>query len=296
MTELRELAPAKVNLSLHVGPPKQNGRHDLMSLVTFAGIEAADVLTAEPASTFCLAVEGPFARDSGPAKDNLVLQAARMLDEALDGNAPPLAFRLQKNLPCAAGIGGGSADAAAALRLIIRAHGGDKAMTMAEAISPLLGGDVLACLRGVPGLMSGEGERYEPLLGIPPFPAILVNPLTECPTGPVFSAYDANPPSAVPAHPLPPAGRARPGDFVDWVADNTNNGLEAPASALVPDINTTLSALRNLQNTKLVRMSGSGATCFALFPDMDSAEKGKEALKALHPDWWICSTLLGGGT
>ena len=88
MTELRELAPAKVNLSLHVGPPKQNGRHDLMSLVTFAGMEAADVLTAEPASTFCLAVEGPFARDSGPAKDNLVLQAARMLDEALDGNAP----------------------------------------------------------------------------------------------------------------------------------------------------------------------------------------------------------------
>ncbi len=295
MSSLRDIAPAKVNLSLHVGPPKENGRHDLMSLVTFADTAAADILTAEPASAFSLAVEGPFARQCGPAKDNLVLQAARALSEALDGDAPTLAFKLEKQLPCAAGIGGGSADAAAALRLIIRAHGGEKAMTMAEAIAPLLGGDVLACLRGVPGLMSGEGEHYEPMLGIPPFPALLVNPMIACPTGSVFKAYDANPPSSVPAHPLPPAGRARQGDFVEWIAQNTANNLETPAGALVPEIRTTLNTLSALPGAKLTRMSGSGATCFTIFSDMDAAEYAAQTVKAQQPDWWVCATLLGGG-
>jgi 4-diphosphocytidyl-2-C-methyl-D-erythritol kinase len=295
MISLRDIAPAKVNLSLHVGPPKDNGRHDLMSLVTFADASAADILTAEPASAFSLAVEGPFAHQCGPAKDNLVLQAARALNEALDGDAPALAFKLEKHLPCAAGIGGGSADAAAALRLLIRAHGGEKAMTMAEAIAPLLGGDVLACLRGVPGLMSGEGEQYEPMLGIPPFPALLVNPMTACPTGPVFKAYDANPPSTVPAHALPPAGRARQGDFVEWIAQNTTNNLETPASTLVPEIRTTLNTLSAMPGAKLTRMSGSGATCFALFSDMDTAEQSAERLKAKHPRWWVQATLLGAG-
>ena len=150
MTRLTEHAPAKINLSLHVGPPNENERHNLVSLVTFADTDAADIVTAEPASHFSLAVDGPFARQSVPAKDNLVLKAARAMNDALDGNAPPLAFRLQKKLPCAAGIGGGSADAGAALRLIVRADGGETAHTMAEAVAPLLGGDVVACFSGFP--------------------------------------------------------------------------------------------------------------------------------------------------
>lgn len=294
MTALSEHAPAKVNLSLHVGPPKSNGRHDLMSIVVFADEAAADTLTATPAASFSLGVTGPYAAASGPAQTNLVLEAARALNEALDGNAPPLAFRLNKSLPCAAGIGGGSADAAAALRLIIRSHGGEQALETAREISPDLGGDVLACLTGVSGLMSGEGETYEPLLGIPPLSAVLVNPNVPCPTGPVFRAYDAAAPDAIPAHPVPPAGRARDGNFIDWLAANTQNNLEAPAIALVPRIADVLATLRALNGTHLARMSGSGATCFALFDDMQMAQNAAKTLQTFHPEWWVCATRLGG--
>jgi len=295
MTLLTENAPAKVNLSLHVGPPKLNGRHNLISLVSFGDSQAADMVTARPASHFSLAVEGPFAEATGPARDNLILQAARAIDEALDGSAPKLAFRLTKTLPCAGGIGGGSADAAAALRLIIRAHGGDEALAIARQVAPSIGGDVLACLTGLPGIMSGEGEHYEPLLGLPPLPILLVNSGHACPTGPVFHAYDDTAPAVAPEHPLPPAGRAREADFIEWLAQNTTNSLEAAAIRLVPEIAQTLDRLRALQKARLVRMSGSGTTCFAVFDRIEDAETAMQALLKDHPEWWIKATLLGGG-
>ena len=295
MALLTETAPAKVNLSLHVGPPKLNGRHNLISLVNFADLQAADTVTARPASHFSLAVEGPFAKATGPARDNLILQAARAMDEALDGSAPKLAFRLFKTLPCAGGIGGGSADAAAALRLIIRAHGGEETLAIARKIAPSIGGDVLACLTGLPGIMSGEGEHYEPLLGLPPLPTLLVNSGQTCPTGPVFQAYDDTAPPTVPEHPLPPAGRAREADFVAWLDQNTTNNLEAAAIRLVPEIAKTLDCLRALSKVRLVRMSGSGATCFAVFDRIEEAEAAMLGLSQTHPDWWVKATLLGGG-
>ncbi|MEC7289693.1 MAG: 4-(cytidine 5'-diphospho)-2-C-methyl-D-erythritol kinase [Pseudomonadota bacterium] len=295
MTRSSEFAPAKVNLSLHVGPPKDNGRHNLVSLVAFADNDVADLITAEPANQFSLAVDGPYARQSGPAKDNLVLKAARAMNDALDGNAPPLAFRLQKNLPCAAGIGGGSADAGAALRLMVRAHGGDRAQTMAEAIAPLLGGDVLACYRNLPGLMTGEGETYEPLLSVPALPALLVNAGVACPTGPVFQAYDAVAPQAIPEHPPLPDNRTALRAFLSWLRDNTENSLETPAMSQHPDITETLATLHAVPGARLIRMSGSGATCFALFDSMEAADAAAASLSGQRPDWWIRATMLGAG-
>ncbi len=295
MTRLSEFAPAKVNLSLHVGPPKENGRHTLISLVAFADETISDVVTAEPASHFSLAVDGPYASQSGPAKDNLILKAARAMNDALDGNAPPLAFRLMKNLPCAAGIGGGSADAGAALRLIVRAHGGETVQTMAETIAPLLGGDVLACFRNLPGLMTGEGENYDPLLSVPVMPAILVNAGVACPTGPVFDAYDQVAPDRVPEHPPLPDNRTALRAFLTWLRDNTENSLETPAMSKHPEITRTLATLQAMPGARLIRMSGSGATCFALFDSMEAAETAAASLTAQREDWWIRTAMLGAG-
>lgn len=295
MTRLSELAPAKINLSLHVGPPKENGRHNLISLVAFADVEAADQITAEPASHFSIAIDGPYAAQTGLARDNLVLKAARAMNDALDGNAPQLAFRLIKNLPCAAGIGGGSADAGAALRLIVRAHGGDHVQAMAETIAPLLGGDVLACFRNLPGLMTGEGETFEPVLSVPRIPAVLINPGVACPTGPVFTAYDQVAPTAIPDHPPLPDNRTSLRAFLSWLRDNTENSLETPAMSKHPDITRTLATLQAVPGARLIRMSGSGATCFALFDSMDAAEAAAATLAAQDPSWWVRATMLGAG-
>ena len=295
MTQLTDYAPAKVNLSLHVGPPKDNGRHNLVSLVTFADIDTADILSAEPASHFSLAVDGPFAKQSGPAKDNLVLKAARAMNDALDGDVPALAFRLQKTLPCAAGIGGGSADAGAALRLIVRAHGGETAQTMAEAVAPLLGGDVLACFHNLPGFMAGEGDAFEPILSVPRLPALLINPGISCPTGDVFKAFDEVAPSAIPEHPPLPDNRTALRAFVSWLSENTRNSLQTPAMSKHPEITKILGTMQGLSGVRMARMTGSGATCFALFESMDLAEAAADMLQRQNPDWWVQSTLLGGG-
>ena len=295
MTRLTDYAPAKVNLSLHIGPPKENGRHNLVSLVTFADIDAADVLSAEPASHFSLAVDGRFAQQSGPAKNNLVLKAARAMNDALDGDVAPLAFRLQKTLPCAAGIGGGSADAGAALRLIVRAHGSEIAQTMAEAVAPLLGGDVLACFHNLPGFMTDEGDTFEPILSVPRLPALLINPGIACPTGEVFKAYDEVAPSAIPEHPPLPDNRTALRAFVSWLNDNTLNSLQNPAMSMHPEIAKILGTMQGLSGVRTARMTGSGATCFALFDSMDLAEAAEDMLQRQNPDWWVQSTLLGGG-
>lgn len=293
MTRLTEYAPAKINLSLHVGPPKETGRHDLISLLSFSDHGVADILSAIPASHYSLAVDGPYARASGPARDNLVLKAARAMNDALDGDASPLAFRLQKFLPCAAGMGGGSADAGAALRLIVKAHGGEHAHQMAEAVAPLLGGDVLACYRNLPGFMSGEGESFEPVLSIPRLPAVLINPGIECPTGAVFQAYDALAPREIPDHPPLPDNRTALRPFLSWLNENTRNSLQSPAMSMHPEITKALAALQALSGARLIRMSGSGATCFALFESMDLAESATALLAQRHPDWWVRASLLG---
>lgn len=290
------LAPAKVNLFLHVGPVQANGRHPLDSLVAFAGEEAADRLSVMISDDLSMTITGPGMTNPdyiGPVDDNLVLRAARAL-QAETGTRQGARFTLEKHLPVAAGIGGGSADAAAALRLLTDLWGTDPAA--ARKVAPALGGDVPVALQGQVALMQGEGERVRRAAGLPRIPALLVNPRLACPTGPIFRAFDAagggagfHEFGAVPSF-GPPFERVY--DLVYWLGRQRND-LQAPAIAQVAEIAVVLETLAALPDTLLARMSGSGATCFALFESDDAARSAGARLAAERPDWWIRATLLG---
>ncbi|MEO1964433.1 4-(cytidine 5'-diphospho)-2-C-methyl-D-erythritol kinase [Hyphomonas sp.] len=286
------LAPAKVNLFLHVGPVQPNGRHPLDSLVMFAGEEAADRLEVMISDDLSMTITGPGMTNPdyiGPVDDNLVLRAARAL-QAETGTRKGAAFTLDKRLPIAAGIGGGSADAAAALRLLTDLWGTDPAA--ARKVAPSLGGDVPVALQGHAALMQGEGERVRRAAGLPPIPALLVNPRLACPTGPIFRAYDEAGGGAGFREfgAVPPFERVW--DLVHWLRQQRND-LQAPAIAAVPEITGVLDTLQALPDAQLTRMSGSGATCFALFETEDAARRAEAQLSAARPDWWIRATMLG---
>lgn len=284
-------ASAKVNLFLHVGPRRSDGRHDLDSLVMFADAEAADRLVLAPARSDALTVEGPFADAAGSSADNLALKAVAALRAV---SSEPLAaeIHLDKQLPVAAGLGGGSADAAAVLRALGPLAGLDEAGCL--ALAARLGGDVPAALLNRPCLMRGDGDRVAALTGLPALPAILVNPGAPCPTGQVFQAYDAAGGGAgFGERPLPAPGSLDA--LIDWLAAETTNDLEAPATGLVPAIAAVAAALNALSGVRLVRLSGSGATVFALFTTQGEAEAAAAELRAAHPDWWVRATVLGVG-
>lgn len=285
------LAPAKVNLFLHVGPVQDNGRHPLDSLVVFAGPEAADTLDVETAQDLSLIMDGPEASGLEADSDNLVLRAARAL-QAETGTAQGAAIRLVKRLPVAGGIGGGSADAAAALRLLTDVWGSDP--DCARAVAPGLGGDVPVALHNAPALMRGEGERVLPVRGLPPIPAVLVNPRLACPTGPVFAAYDAGGGGKGfrELDSLPEFGGLA--GLIEWLRRQRND-LERPVIGREPGIAAVLEDLSALDGCRLARMSGSGATCFALFDTMAAAETAARSLASRKPGWWVRPTMLGDG-
>jgi 4-diphosphocytidyl-2-C-methyl-D-erythritol kinase len=286
------LAPAKVNLFLHVGPVQANGRHPLDSLVMFAGEAAADRLSVMISDDLSMTITGPGMTNPdhiGPVDDNLVLRAARAL-KAETGTSRGATFSLEKHLPIAAGIGGGSADAAAALRLLTDLWGTDPAA--ARRIAPALGGDVPVALEGHAALMQGEGERLRRAAGLPRLPALLANPNLACPTGPVFRVYDeaGGGTGFRKFGAIPPFERVR--DLVHWLGKQRND-LEVPAIAAVPEIAGVLDTLAALPDALMTRMSGSGATCFALFETDDAARRAEAQLSADRPDWWIRATTLG---
>ncbi|MBY9065362.1 4-(cytidine 5'-diphospho)-2-C-methyl-D-erythritol kinase [Hyphomonas sp. WL0036] len=287
---LSGFAPAKVNLTLHVGPVKPNGRHNLDSLVVFSDASAADHLTAELAEDITLDVSGPTAPASGDPADNLVLRAALAL-KAASGTPKGTRLRLIKRLPVAAGIGGGSSDAAVALRLLTELWGVDPAHAI--ALAPSLGGDVPVALSGLPALMRGEGERVIPCV-VPPVAALLVNPGVACPTGPIFRAYDAAGGGAGFAETDPPADLQDAKQLVAWLRHQRND-LEAPAIALVPEIAAVLETLAAQPGVLLARMSGSGATCFAIFEAIAFAERAGVVLKSqpATKTWWTAACRLG---
>lgn len=290
-TKLAGWAPAKVNLYLHVGPVQPNGRHPLDSLVVFADFTAADHLQVSPAGSLSLDVTGPHAAAAGTGADNLVMKAAIAL-QAASGTRAGAHLRLAKHLPVAAGIGGGSSDAAAALRLLTRLWDIDPAH--AGAIAPGLGGDVPVALAGVPSLMRGEGERVSPAPALPGMAAVLINPNVACPTGPVFRAYDAagGGQGFAETGAIPDFGNARA--LAEWLRLQRND-LEAPAIARVPEIGAVLDFLNAQRGVLLARMSGSGATCFALFENLASAELATVVLKqdAARKHWWSAACRLG---
>jgi 4-diphosphocytidyl-2-C-methyl-D-erythritol kinase len=295
LTARAEKAPAKINLTLRVLGRRADGYHELESLVAFAGV--GDALTFAPGGALTLAVSGPTAKAAGDSADNLVLKAARTLAEGIGGLTLGR-FALSKRLPVAAGLGGGSADAAAALRLLARANGiaSDDPRLMQAARAT--GADVPVCLDPRPRLMRGIGDILSDPLDLPPLFAVLVNPGVAVSTRDVFAALKlASPPtSTAPSGPAPVekwGGEAAA--FVAALASDRND-LEAPAIELEPTIADVLSVLRNLPGCRLARMSGSGATCFGLFGSRAAASAAARTLRVGYPAWWVRATALGGAS
>jgi 4-diphosphocytidyl-2-C-methyl-D-erythritol kinase len=273
---LTEAAPAKVNLYLHVTGRRDDGYHLLDSLVVFAG--AADALRAAPHDGLSLEVAGPFAAGLSADSGNLVLRAMRALAEAT-GQSAGARLTLEKRLPVASGIGGGSADAAATLRLLCRLWGIAPPSAALRQIALGLGADVPVCLRSVPCRMGGIGERLDDRPALPRAGLALVNPGVAVPTAGVFRARTGGfsaPASLAPSWP----------DAAALAADlrRTGNDLEPAARRLQPVISTVLDALAAQPGCLLARMSGSGATCFGLFPNEGAAMQAASALR--RPGWW----------
>lgn len=289
MPALVEEGRAKVNLTLKVVGRRVDGFHDLESVVAFA--DCADRITLQPDEALGLTMSGPLADACGDTSDNLVLKAARLLGERV-ADLRVGHFTLEKVLPVAAGIGGGSADAAAALRLLARLNelALDDRRIMEVALKT--GADVPVCVASRAADMTGVGEGLLPL-DLPTMPCVLVNPRVPVATRDVFNALGLrNGELLIGATDVmmqgpswPDAGRATD----EWIAAlaRSSNDLEAPAARIEPVISDVLTALRATGNVRLVRMSGSGATCFAIFAqDADAHAAGKQ-LRATHPSWWV---------
>lgn len=281
-------APAKVNLYLHVVGRRPDGYHLLDSLVVFAS--AGDLLTIEPAHGLQLTIEGPFAAELPVSDDNLVLRAGRALAEAA-GCRADAAIRLDKRLPIASGIGGGSADAAAALRGLVRLWRLVIDPPHLARLALALGADVPMCLAGRPVFVGGIGEHIDDAPPVPDCALVLVNPRCALPTPQVFARR---------AGPFSPAARfATPADDARALADllaDRGNDLTAAAIAARPEVASVLDALAAAPGVLLARMSGSGATCFGLCETLSAAQAAARALASRHPQWWIepASVATGG--
>jgi 4-diphosphocytidyl-2-C-methyl-D-erythritol kinase len=288
---IRELARAKINLTLRVFGRRADGFHALESLVAFAEAHDLVELELEPGDGLSFDVEGPFA--GGLDGDNLVLEAAKAAKTV--NNAVTLGrFRLVKHLPVAAGLGGGSADAAAALRLIARANPGampDEALT---SIAARLGSDVAVCLASRPALIVGRGEIVRTVRGFPSCGVVLANPGgVPLATASVYGALGAAPLASEPESAVEvPDFR---GDFAALTAYvlPRGNDLEGTAVRLAPPINEVLAALSGLPGVRVARLSGSGPTCFVLFASEEQARRAATTLAGKHPTWWIAASALG---
>ncbi len=285
---LRLAAPAKINLFLHVGPRRSDGYHALQSLVCFA--DAGDVLSLAPSNALTLSIDGPFAAGLAAEGDNLILKAARAL-AAHGGIASGAAISLTKNLPVASGIGGGSADAAAALRGLTKLWDLKIAASDLAAIALTLGSDVPVCVASRPAMMEGRGEQVTPVPALPPLPMVLVNPGVAVPTGEVFrrlgrTANDVLPP--LPVYPETNDAAA----LLAYLAQ-TRNDMEPAAREIAPVIGDVLSDLEK-HGALLARMCGSGATCYGLFDSDAAAKVATRAITSAHPLWWVAPTRIAG--
>lgn len=263
---------------------RADGFHELRSLVAFAGV--GDTVELTPGDALDLHIDGPFA--GALDGENLILAAA----EAAKAQVSDLTlgrFRLVKTLPVAAGLGGGSADAAAALRLLARVNAG--ASLDANAIAPALGSDVAVCLTSLPALITSRGEIVTPVSGFPACGVLLVNPGVGLSTADVYGALKAAPVGEV-VEETPPDFSGDLDTLIDYASTRPND-LEPVAARLAPEIGDVLGALRKLDGVRLVRLSGSGATCFAVFDTPRAALRAATVLAQSEPDWWIAASPLG---
>jgi 4-diphosphocytidyl-2-C-methyl-D-erythritol kinase len=284
---VHELAHAKINLTLQVLGRRDDGYHDLESLVTFADIH--DTVTLEPGAGGSVAVVGPFAGYIGG--ENLLVRAMNLLRGA-DAELQLGSVRLVKNLPVAAGIGGGSADAAAFLRAVKQANA-DRAASVAWVdIARRLGADVPVCFGAEPALVWGLGEETATVASLPAVSAVLVNPRVPLATADVFKALAAGPAAPSRRRPTVPE-LPRLVDLVGYMRAH-GNGLERPAMALVPAIRDVKAALEAEPECRYAAMSGSGPTCFGIFADREQALNAARRIAGIHPGWWVQATVLQG--
>ncbi len=288
---IQEIARAKINLFLHVGPVRRDGLHWVESLFAFA--DDGDCVAAAPADALTLAVVGPFAEKLAgfPSNDNLVLRAAHALKSAA-GVRGGAALTLDKRLPVASGVGGGSADAAAALRALIRLWRIDIDGAALRRLAFSLGADIPACLDGAPVLVSGAGEVLAPGPKLPPLWAALVNPGAPMPTGPVFQAFDRARPD--PERPMRPASCGATYAGLGRLLSQSRNDLEPFAVELAEGIGEVRRFLAECCGNLAARMSGSGATVFGLFASRGAAERA--ARKARGRGWWSMAAAIGAGS
>ena len=282
-----EAARAKVNLTLHIKGKRRDGYHELESLVVFADV--SDELVFTPASEDRLSLEGPFA--GLVDGENLVLKAKRAFASWL-GVTVSGDFRLKKNIPVAAGLGGGSSDAAAAIRALLKAYERDENTQTFIRQSAAIGADVPVCLHNSAAWMCGLGERVTPVSGLTPLPALLVNPGIKLSTAAVFKTLNAKPLQPEEAGPPPSfPGWRNPQEAAVWLNEGRND-LEAPAMALEPAVKKVLDALRRLDGCVLSRLSGSGPTCFGIFLSQDAAAEAASEMRRSYPNWWVQATTL----
>ncbi|MEM9395205.1 MAG: 4-(cytidine 5'-diphospho)-2-C-methyl-D-erythritol kinase [Pseudomonadota bacterium] len=291
MTRVRVLAPAKINLTLHVTGQRADGYHTLDSLVAFAPV--GDVLHITEGNVLSLTIEGPEASGVPSDMSNLAMKAAALVDP--DARA---ALTLVKNLPVASGIGGGSSDAAAAFRGMLAWQGDARLKTYADnnwaRLGPAaerllgLGADVPMCLMPRPLRAQGIGEKVS-FVSFPAFHAVLVNPRVPVATPGVFRALEQH---SNPGMPDKAVRFENEPEVLEWISSQRND-LEAPAVKVQPVIGDVLAALRETEGCRLARMSGSGATCFGLYPDQGLAERAANRLRAAQPAWWVNATWIG---
>ena len=281
--ETIEAAPAKINLALHVTGQRADGYHLLETLVTFT--EAGDTIRIRNADADSFSISGPFGDllRAGDGGDNLVTRARDLLRDALASTgqpAPPVAIHLEKNLPVASGIGGGSADAAATLRGLLRHW---RAAIAPDTLAPMaltLGADVPMCLESRSLIARGIGEDIEPLTDLPELSMVLANPMKAVSTPEIFRRLQnkTNPP-------LPASATI---GWMDFLAQSRND-LQLPAQALLPEIGEIIGLLSQ-EGAALVRMSGSGATCFGIFHSFDAAKNAETSLRKKRPGWYFHAT------
>ena len=281
-------APAKVNLTLHILGRRADGFHDLDSIVAFAGCGDLIVFQAEPSLT--LSLDGAMASSAGLATDNLVIKAAGLLQERISGLRVGH-FHLRKMLPVAAGLGGGSSDAAAALRALAHENALSIDDLRVQEAARVCGADVLVCLDPCARVMAGTGDRLGAKLDAPPLPALLVNPRVAIATPAVFQRLGLAKDEKTGSGPSPALFPGATQDEIIAALRRGRNDMEAAARDIAPIIGEVVAALEE-SGALVARMSGSGATCFGLFEDRTASLEAARAIVRMYPDWWVRATML----
>jgi 4-diphosphocytidyl-2-C-methyl-D-erythritol kinase len=283
--EVERLAPAKINLALHVVGCRADGYHDLDTLAVFA--DRGDRVAVSPGDGLTLLVAGPLAGHAPPGAENLVLRAAKLLNEHANFSGGAV-IRLDKHIPAGAGLGGGSSDAAAALHALNELWELRLGLDDLIALGGRLGADLPMCLVGRALRAEGTGERIAPHPGMPALPIVLVWPGKPVSTPAAFAGLERrdNPP-------MPDLREARtPAEMANWL-QGCRNDLEGPALRLAPEIGDALASLRGTPGCLLARMSGSGSACFAIYPAAEEAERAASIVCQAQPNWWVQAALAG---